>query len=101
MIEEQDDPAFDDEDIAAIAALTPADVEAIDLAILSQCERHWRKVAYVVAVAMDAHPDRYFDIPDLYYGARVRDLVAAGLLDAQGNLLRMRFSEVRLRSHAG
>jgi hypothetical protein len=76
----------------------PADIDAIDRAILAQCESHWRKVAYVVSVAMEAYPDRYFEIPDIYYGARVRELVTSGRLDAKGNLARMRFSEVRLRA---
>ncbi|MDQ8051197.1 DUF3658 domain-containing protein [Luteibacter sp.] len=96
--QELDDPDFDQEDVAAISALTSADIDAIDRAILSQCDSYWRKVAYVVSVAMDAYPDRYVDIPDIYYGARIRELVATGRLDAEGNVARMRFSEVRLRS---
>lgn len=97
MIEEQDDPELDEEDEAAVAALSPSDVEAIDHALLSLCDRHWRKVAYVVGYAMDVYPDRYFDIPDIYYAMRVRALVDVGLLEAQGNLRRMRFSEIRRR----
>lgn len=100
MIEEQDDPELDEEEEAAVAALSPSDIDAIDQAILSLCEVHWRKVAYVVGFAMDVHPDRYLDIPDYYYGMRVRALVEAGVLEAQGNLRRMRFSEVRLRQSA-
>lgn len=97
-VTEQDDADFDDEDVAAIAVLKEADIEAIDHAILAQCESQWRKVASVVSAAMEVHPDRYFDIPDIYYSERVRHLVAAGRLDAQGNMARMRFSEVRLLS---
>lgn len=52
----------------------------------------------VVAIAMDAYPDQYYDIPAIFYGQRVRELVATGQLEAQGNLRRMRFSEVRLKS---
>lgn len=97
MIEEQDDGELDEEDEAAVAALGPSDVDAIDRALLSLCEERWRKVAYVVGHAMDVHPNRYLDIPDLYYAQRVRALVEAGKLEAVGNLRRMRFSEVRLR----
>lgn len=39
-----------------------------------------------------------YDIPDVFYSHRVRDLVSNGHLEAQGNLHRMRFSEVRLAS---
>jgi hypothetical protein len=63
-----------------------------------QAGADWRKVALVVAVAMDAYSDQYHDIPDVFYGQRVRDLVSSGHLAAQGNLRRMRFSEVRLTS---
>jgi len=98
MFEEHDDPELSEETEAAVAALSPSDVEAIDRALLSLChDVHWLKVAYVVGHAMDVHPDRYFDIPDLYYARRVRALVEAGVLEAVGNLRRMRFSEVRLR----
>jgi hypothetical protein len=41
---------------------------------------------------------RYGGIPDVYYGRRIGELVAAGALESQGNLRRMRFSEVRLRA---
>jgi hypothetical protein len=35
-------------------------------------------------------------LPDVYLSQRVRELVESGLLENQGNLARMRFSEVRL-----
>jgi hypothetical protein len=44
---------------------------------------------------MYAYPDRFDDIPDVFYGQRVLQLASEGLLSAQGNLRRMRFSEVR------
>jgi hypothetical protein len=97
-IDDQDDPPFDAEDLHAIAALSQDDLRAIDRAILSSSGESWRKVALVVAVAMDAYPDLYFDIPDVFYSQRVRELVSSGHLEAQGNLRRMRFSEVRLTS---
>jgi hypothetical protein len=92
-IEEQDDhePGADD---PAVAALTAVDIEGIDRTILSFCDYRWRKVAYVVASAMDAL--RYAGIPDVYYSQRVRALVANGLIEAHGNVRRMRFCEVRL-----
>jgi len=35
-------------------------------------------------------------VPDIFYAERVRNLVAEGKLESQGNLLYMGFSEVRL-----
>ena len=92
----QDDPPLDAEDLEAVAALTSADLRAIDQALLAASHTNWRKVAFVVGVAMDAYPDLYLDVPDVFYAQRIRALVTAGQLEAQGNLHRMRFSEVRL-----
>ncbi len=94
--DDQDDPPLDADDLQAVAALTQDDLRAIDRALLASSSADWRKVALVVAAAMDVYPDLYHDIPDVFYGQRVKDLVSSGHLDAQGNLHRMRFSEVRL-----
>ncbi|MBN6112441.1 DUF3658 domain-containing protein [Xanthomonas bonasiae] len=91
-----DDPALDADEAASVAALGPDDVRAIDHALTANCHTQWRKVAYVVGMAMDACPDRFHDIPDIFYAERVRALVSQGVLQGQGNLSRMRFSEVRL-----
>jgi hypothetical protein len=92
-IEEQDDSELGADD-PAVAALTPVDIEGIDRTILFFCDYRWRKVAYVVALAMDALG--YAGVPDVYYSQRVRALVANGLIEAHGNVRRMRFCEVRL-----
>jgi hypothetical protein len=96
--ENHDDLELDDEDHLAVSALTQDDIAAIDSAILAEARVHWQKVAMVVAKAMDAYPGEYLEIPDLFYGQRVRELVLAGRLVSQGNVSRMRFSEVRLPS---
>jgi hypothetical protein len=92
----QDDPQLDAEDLEVVAALTQDDLGAIDRALLAASHANWRKVAFVVGTAIDAYPDRYQDVPDVFYAHRVRALVSAGQLEAQGNLHCMRFSEVRL-----
>jgi hypothetical protein len=92
----QDDPPLDAEDLQAVAALTSDDLGAIDRALLAASHTNWRKVAFVVGTAMDAYPDSYHDIPDVFYAQRIQALVSAGRLEVQGNLRRMRFSEVRL-----
>lgn len=35
-------------------------------------------------------------LPDLFYASRVKHLLANGLLESQGDLAHMRYSEVRL-----
>ncbi|MFN3984935.1 MAG: DUF3658 domain-containing protein [Rhodocyclaceae bacterium] len=92
----QDDPPLDAEGLEAVAALNQDDLAAIDRALLAASHSSWRKVAFVVGTAMDAYPDLYHEVPDVFYGQRVRALVSAGQLEAQGNLHRMRFSEIRL-----
>ena len=89
---------LDDEDTKAIAALTVDDVAAIDEAILSKLSSRWQKTAFVIATSMYASPDRYEDIPDVFYGRRVVALAQQGLLEASGDLRKWRFSEVRVLS---
>ena len=81
--------------VKLIEQLTEDEVQAIDSALLSNtCER-WRKVARVVGTTMMDLPCRVEGIPDVYYSQRVQKLVNEGLLESQGNLSYMRYSEVR------
>ncbi|ROU07564.1 DUF3658 domain-containing protein [Lysobacter enzymogenes] len=90
------DAAPDEAALGLIAALRPEQIQAIDAVLMSACDDRWRKVAYVVGRAMGGIPDRVPGIPDGFYAARVCGLVARGLLESQGDLARMRYSEVRL-----
>lgn len=90
------DAAPDEAALGRIAALRPEQIQAIDAVLMSVCDDRWRKVAYVVDRAMGGIPDRVPGIPDGFYAARVCGLVARGLLESQGDLARMRYSEVRL-----
>ena len=90
------DGPMDDDQCKRVAALSAQDVQAIDDALLSRAIPRWRKVARIVGDAMFAYPDRYLDIPDIYYAERVKSLVCRGLLEARGDRFRMGFSEVRL-----
>lgn len=90
------DPPLSPEEQARVATLTKADIEAIDQALLSNATNRWRKVAMVVGLTMSNYPNPRPGIPDLFYAERVRQLVARGRLESQGNLSYMRFSEVRL-----
>jgi hypothetical protein len=71
------------------------DVDDLDAAILSHARERWEKVAKIAGCAMQ---DRGLGLSDDQLDivvARVRSLVERGLLVAQGNPSRPRFSEVR------
>jgi hypothetical protein len=87
-------PSDDSQDI--LTKLTAAQLVSIDEVLISECATSWRKVARVVAEAMDALDTSLPDIPDWFYAERVAMLVTSGKLTSQGNLAFMRFSEVRL-----
>jgi hypothetical protein len=40
--------------------------------------------------------NREFSLPDVFYGLRIKHLAKSGVIEAAGNLNRMRFSEIRL-----
>ena len=83
---------------ARVAKLSLAELALIDTALLSQVADDWRKVARVVGMAMLSMPDRPSGVPDVFFAKRVGHLVESGQLESQGDLRRMRFSEVRRRS---
>jgi len=90
------DPPLDVEQSLRVSKLRQEDLLEMDRVLLSYAERNWRKVAYIVSRALGEFSVRLPDVPDVYYSQRVRNLVAAGQLESQGNLLYMRYSEVRL-----
>lgn len=91
------DGPMDAEQQARADALTPAQVEAIDRELLRASDLQWRKVARVVGTVMFGDwPGKPDGLADVFYAQRVAGLVRAGKLQAQGDLARMRFSEVRL-----
>lgn len=91
---------LEDDELEAIAALTDADKAAIDAAILSQLNDRWQKTAMVVARAMYAYPGKYDAVPYVFYGQRVLALAQDSVIEAHGNLRRLRFSEVRAENGA-
>jgi len=90
-----DEPLMPEEE-ARVARLSQSELLEIDEALLSNVKPQWRKVAMVVGITMSSLSIRLPGIPDVFYGMRVRKLVEDGMLESQGNLARMRFSEVRL-----
>jgi hypothetical protein len=75
--------------------LTSDQVRRIDEVLLNNAAPQWRKVARVVGSAMMQLRAELPRLPDVYYSGRIAELVNAGKLQSQGNLRRMRFSEVR------
>jgi len=96
--DETNDPTLSPGEAERAARLTQCELALIDAALLSQVSSDWRKVARVVGMAMLSMPDRPSGLPDVFFSRRVSLLVESGQLESQGNLLRMRFSEVRHKS---
>jgi hypothetical protein len=91
----------EEEERALAEQLGPEGLRAID-ATLERCtQRRWLKVARVIVEAMEAgnfdiSTDGAYDL----HARRVIALIEAGVLEAQGNPCRPRFSEVRLPTQA-
>ncbi|WP_444897044.1 DUF3658 domain-containing protein [Microbulbifer sp. SSSA005] len=90
------DPDLTPEQEELVGKLSDKEIEEIDHALISSAGKHYRKVAMVVAMAMSDLEQKIEGIPDVFYSQRVSTLVAQGKLMSQGNLKRMRFSEVKL-----
>lgn len=92
---EPNDPPLNQIQNLAVSKLSTSDVEKIDTELLANTGSNWRKVAMVVGLTMSKIQGQFNDIPDIYYAKRVAKLVEQGHLESQGNLLQMRYSEVR------
>jgi hypothetical protein len=77
-------------------SLGPKVLLAIDEAIMNATRPRWMKVARVVADAIHAGGYKTDDEQVQLHVRRIVALVVAGRIEAQGNLLRPRFSEIRL-----
>lgn len=87
-----------EEQAARVSRLSKQQVAEVDAALVAEAGPRWRKVAMLVGLAMSKLHASLPGIPDLFYAERVRRMVDAGLLESQGDLGRMRFSEVRMRA---
>jgi len=93
-------PPLSAEEQSVVANLSEMDLQAIDAAILENCSERWHKVARIVGRTEDALEKRFPGLSYVFYTLCLCQLVDEGQLDSQGNLLYMRFSEVRLSSGA-
>ena len=89
------DKTLTKEQLKLLEKLSDTEIHTIDNALLANTSSQWRKVSRVVATTMNCLPCRVVGIPDSYYSQRIQQLVSAGLLESQGNLSYMRYSEIR------
>ena len=82
---------------ARVDKLSSDQLRRIDDAIIANASTQWRKVARVIAGAMEAN-ESIKHVPDIFYAERVEKLVDDKRLESKGDLNKMRFSEVRLPS---
>jgi hypothetical protein len=89
-----------DREKALLDSVAPEVLLAIDEAIVAAAGSRWLKVARIVFDAIKAGGFSTVDEQVQLHVRRMIALVRAGRLEAQGNLLRPRFSEIRLPSSA-
>ena len=82
-------------ELGQVESIAPDRLLEIDTALLGNCSERWRKVAYVVGTTMSSPSVTSLSLPDIFYAHRLRQLVSSGELESQGDLSRMRYSEVR------
>jgi hypothetical protein len=91
-----EDPPLTPEQEKLVSKLSPEDINIIDAALMKNITNQWRKLARVIGTTMRDLEDNYYGLPDLFYGERVRALKESNLFESQGDLRKMRYSEVRL-----
>jgi len=85
-------------EFALTEQLGPHGLHMVDDALLAHAKPTWLKVARIVHDALNSGGFAIEDDAVDLHVRRVGELVRSGLLDAQGNLNRPRFSEVRVRA---
>ncbi|HEY1396411.1 DUF3658 domain-containing protein [Roseateles sp.] len=92
--------ALSDEELAAMRALTPAEVSQVDALLLGASSTRWQKVALVIARVMNDFEQKFPDLPFEFLSYRVQELEGLGALEVAGDPFRPRFSEIRLQQPA-
>ena len=80
---------------ARVRQFSEAEILAIDDILYSETSSRWQKVAMVVAGAMISLDGKIENIPNAYYLERIQLFIDSGKLESQGNIWRMRFSEIK------
>ena len=84
------------EELAQMRQATTSDAAAVDQLILSLCTVRWQKVAMVIGSSLDEYDKRFASLPYVYMQVRMLELIERGVLEAQGDVMSMRTSQVRL-----
>ena len=90
------DPEMTEEQRKLTSLISSEKLEEIDSALLSSANERYSKVARLVGDIFMNKDIHVKGTPDIFYSERIRLLVKNGLLESQGDLHYMRFSEVRL-----
>lgn len=77
----------------------PASITVMDFdrVILSELSQHWRKTARIVGNVSEQYRTRGIDLDPAIAAARLMAMTKDGLIEAQGDLRKWRYSEVRLK----
>ena len=75
--------------------LSSSELQEIDSVLMKNTSKDWRKIARVVGTTMMEVESTHKGLPDLFYGQRMINLVQKGELLSQGDITRMRYSEVK------
>ena len=92
----QANPPLSATERAAAEKLTEKDLQNIDAAILANCATDWLKVARVMWDTDKILASHYPELTYVFYTERLNWLVNQGRLESQGDIFKMRFSEVRV-----
>ena len=71
-------------------------IARVDATLLAHTTKEFHKVAKIVDLAMKSLLDAPENLTECFYSRRIAHLVRSGQMESQGNLRRMRYSEVRL-----
>ncbi len=98
LLDDEDELPQDPEpaEVMLAAELGPDGLKSVDAALASNTKFIWLKVARVVHDALTAGGFSISDATVDLHVRRVAKLVHEGVLEAQGNLRRPRFSEIRM-----
>jgi len=81
-----------------IDGLSDKQVSRVDDQLVDLINSRWQKTAFIVGTAMTRLGEEFKGIPDVYYVSRLSRIFDAGELEVNGDLRRMRMSEVRIAS---
>lgn len=79
-----------------IVSLSGNDIKAVDSALLNELRSSWSGARMVVAGARSALLSLYPTVPDVFFSYRLRKLIAAGAVDAIGQVDRQLNYQVRV-----